>query len=415
MTFAPSTDYALNLTVNLRDDGRHRPDPDKDNFVIPYSGWYVIAGGYRTSAWPSTAGYNGTTAGATPPAPLSYQPGDWHENHMTTGYSAAKSLFSVGYWPAGSVTYFSGNNYSGSNVTVNANTIHKEVLSLHNNLTPYGVVVAAGVGQGVSLLNATSTPVTYAVAYRDDGDFWPGGSETRLTVPPGAAGWYVMSGYHRLQDPPQGIGGTRSWWLYNGSTQLGGSSTPCDNGSKSPPATGIYYLNEGDYVQFIADQNVGSTRQADRNRVGLSRVATTDGVFVTRSTAQSISINATESASFDTEVRDDLGAWTIADPTKLTVPAGKSGWYIITGSVWWQAFTGFDRDLILLVDGTTEISRMGQYAPSYHNDTRLCTSTVYYLTEGQYVELQLRNGHTSSAVSTQAGHLRFGMVRIDIG
>lgn len=411
-TFAPSTDYALNLTDNQRDDGRHRVDPGRDNFILPSSGWYAMSAGYRTGAYPTTLGYNSTLTGATPATSIpNWQPPGWHENHMTTGYNAAKAVFCVFHAPAGSATYFSGNQYSGSNLTVTGNTIYQTAMLLHNNITPYGVDLY---GVGTSLVTNTSTPLTYTSAYRDDGGFWNGPVDTTLVVPPGASGWYAMSGFYRLLDPPNAIGGARSWWTLNGTTQLGGSSTPCDNGSKSPPASAVYYLNEGDYVQYIADQNVNSTRTTERHRVGLTRVATTNGVCVTRSTGQNIASLATTAASFDTEVRDDLGAWTIADPTKLTVPTGGTGWYLINGSVHWGPVTGWDRDAILIVDGTTEIGRMGQYAPSIHNDPRLCITTAYYLTEGQYVEFHLRNGHTSSAVSTQ-GTLLFSMVKIDIG
>jgi hypothetical protein len=407
MSWTTSTDYVLNLTQNERDAGNNQPNPDKDTLSLPYSGWYAISGAYRMSSYPSTAGYNSTTLSAGGSQPIG-----WHENHMTTGYFPGKMVFAVCYAPAGTVVQLSGNQYSSSTMTVTANTINLATLGLHNNMTPYGVDL---IGAGTSLTTAISTPLTYTTANRDDGTFWNGGSETIMTVPLGGAGWYAMSGWYRLLNPGNGVGGARSWWLVNGTLQLQGSSTPCDNGSKSPPAAALYYLNEGDYVQFIADQNVGATRTTERHRVGLTRVATTNGVHVSRSTAQSVASTATELASFDTEDRDDSGAWTISDPTKLTVPSGGTGWYIICGSTYWQALTGWDRELILIVDGTTEISRMEQYAPAQHNDPRLCVATIYYLTEGQYVQLQLRNGHTSTAANTTAGTLRFAMVKVDIG
>ncbi len=409
MTLAHSTVYALNLTVNERDEGNLRPNPDQDSTIIlPRAGWYAACGAYRTSGWPSSNGYNGTTMGFSTTA----QPFAWHENHMTTGYAAGKMVFGVGYARDNTVLSIRLNQYSSNNVTVTGSSINMGVIALHNNMMPFGVDL---IGSGTSLGNTSAVPLTYTSAHKDDGNFWSGPDYTALVVPTGGAGWYAMSGWYRLIDPPQLAGGARGYWMLNNQTLLlGGSSTPCNDGSKSPPATAIYYLNEGDSVEYIANQNVGSTRTTDRQRVGLTRINTTDGVCVSRSNAQSIPLSSTVAASFDTEEGDDLGAWTISEPTKLTVPAGKSGWYIIAGTVWWAAYTGYDRDAILIVDGTTEISRMEQYAPSYHNDPRLCVATIYYLTEGQYVELHLRNSVPDSAVSTQ-GRLSLAMVRVDIG
>jgi hypothetical protein len=406
--WAHATDYVLNLTQNVKDDLNNQPNPDSDRITLPYAGWYAFSGGYRTNNWPSTGGYNSCLISSSPSASQTIIA--WHENHMYSGYPAGKMLFGVGYVPGGSTASVSGNQYSSNNVTLTGNTIHMASLSLHNNMQPYGVDV---VGAGTSLLTATPTPLTYTTGYRDDGGFWSGTATTNFVVPSGAAGWYVMSGWYRLLDPPSGFGGARSYWVINSDpNMLGGSSTPCDNGSKSPPAVAVYYLNDGDSLQFFADQNVGSTRTTERQRVALTRVATTNGVSVSRTTSQSVVMLTTDAISFDTEVRDDLGAWTISDPTKLTVPSGGTGWYIICGTLWCSALSSGDREVILVANGTTDLAWMQQWTPSYHNDPRLCVGTIYYLTEGEYIEMRLRNGSPGSSVSTQ-GYTRLSMVKID--
>lgn len=88
---------------------------------------------------------------------------------------------------------------------------------------------------------------------------------------------------------------------------------------------------------------------------------------------------------FNTERVDVGNMWTSGANTRLTVPTGGGGFYMIHGSNQWAASASGYRALAIRLNGTTAIARVvvgGQNALQEQNVTAL-----YQLAVGDYVEL----------------------------
>lgn len=95
------------------------------------------------------------------------------------------------------------------------------------------------------------------------------------------------------------------------------------------------------------------------------------------------------SITFDTEVFDDGGMHSVVSNTsRITVPTGGGGLYIIGAAAEFaQNATGI-RDIFIVLNGTTTIGFQRSTSPSASAATRLSTTTAYVLNDGDYVELR---------------------------
>lgn len=77
------------------------------------------------------------------------------------------------------------------------------------------------------------------------------------------------------------------------------------------------------------------------------------GASATRATNQSIPNSAYTAISFDAASFDSNGFWSAGAPTRLTVPAGGDGVYIVSTEAHWQASAVGNRGLALHVNGAS--------------------------------------------------------------
>lgn len=124
-----------------------------------------------------------------------------------------------------------------------------------------------------------------------------------------------------------------------------------------------------------------------------------DGAFIYRAASpQSISTATFTAVTFDTEVRDNnayanLGAYN----TRLTAPS--SGWYVVGGAVEFATDSTNRRHIYIRANGETTgtRARLGYINNDASTNTpRLATSTVVYLSAGDYVELMVYQDSGSS-------------------
>lgn len=104
----------------------------------------------------------------------------------------------------------------------------------------------------------------------------------------------------------------------------------------------------------------------------------------------SIATTTDTTITFDSE-RFDVGGChsTSSNTSRLTVPSGGDGLYLITAHIVWESNASGYRRLRLQVNGTTTIA--GQFSPTSTGlvfDQSL--STIYQLAAGDYVEMVVR-------------------------
>lgn len=111
---------------------------------------------------------------------------------------------------------------------------------------------------------------------------------------------------------------------------------------------------------------------------------------LTNSAAISLTNALTTAVTFDTEVFDEGGLHsTSSNTSRVTIPTGGSGLYLIGASVEFAANATGVRDMFIVLNGASSIGVMRSTTPSGTSTTRLATSTVYALNDGDYVELRV--------------------------
>lgn len=265
-----------------------------------------------------------------------------------------------------------------------------------------------------SIASGTDVAMSFDDETLDDGNMWDSGAPTRLTVPTGGAGWYVVIGHIGYATSTSsdsrvaflrvngaaGVGfpGRKSWTGSNGSLSV-------ENGAM---VGAIIYLADGDYVELIARQTVGTvnataTLTACRAGRGFLRGA---AVRYTGS-AQTVNSGADVVITFDDEIRDD-GDMVDLGVSNSRIYAIEDGYYAVSGWLTFSSNSNTWRYAAIRVDGVTEVSRDGNYANTDLSAPSCNPFAVVYLHEGQYVELIARTG-TNVSTLTGDNRPRFGM------
>src|SRR5579863_7816591 len=120
---------------------------------------------------------------------------------------------------------------------------------------------------------------------------------------------------------------------------------------------------------------------------------------------QNVSVSVPDSTavvpSFAGPVRDDGGFFNIGTPTRLTVPVGGDGWYVVSVAVRWSANNSGVRVLILDVSGT-DLTYDYYISGAAGSDPGQTSSLAWYLAAGDFVGLSLfqSSGSTLTASAT---------------
>jgi hypothetical protein len=106
---------------------------------------------------------------------------------------------------------------------------------------------------------------------------------------------------------------------------------------------------------------------------------------------------------FDTDLLDSNNYHnTGADTTKVTVPAGQDGYYVIGGAVQWSASASGSREAHIRVDGGAVKYGYVRTDQSLNTDAGVNIVTILHLNVGQYIELVTKQ--------TSGGNLTIGNV-----
>ncbi len=138
-----------------------------------------------------------------------------------------------------------------------------------------------------------------------------------------------------------------------------------------------------------------------------SRGVTFAGARVKRAGAQTFTTGVQTSLTFDTEVFDTDGFHDNAvNPTRLTVPAGMGGTYLIGGSISWVGNATGIRALFVELNAGALLNICGVIQePEAANAINQALATLYQLVAGDFVELralQSSGGNLNDIVDEEA-------------
>lgn len=128
---------------------------------------------------------------------------------------------------------------------------------------------------------------------------------------------------------------------------------------------------------------------------------------LTHNAAQSIANNTTVALLFNTETYDAAAPNamhdTVTNNSRITIPTGGAGFYVLTASVRFTANATGVRELGMRVNGVTSIASAQQISNSGTTATQLTVATLYRLNVGDYVEatvLQSSGAALNTVVTT---------------
>jgi hypothetical protein len=138
------------------------------------------------------------------------------------------------------------------------------------------------------------------------------------------------------------------------------------------------------------------------------------GVRAYTGTAQTLATGVDTALALDVETFDTSGFHAVTGSTsRLTVPAGKAGYYMIGGQVSFAANTTGRRRAQVRLNGSTSIAAHA-ISPSPAGNTYLSLSVLYYLNDNDYLELlatQESGGNLDTAIYQSIGP-SFWMTRL---
>lgn len=274
------------------------------------------------------------------------------------------------------------------------------------------------------------TAVTYdSEAFDSDGFHSTSVNTSRLTIPAGLGGKYLIGGSWAFA---ANANGERYYTLrVNGSTEI--AEARILNNTAGPEATAqtisaIYDMAAGDYVEFTVFQNSGSTLAsgtANRNRnfwivkLDSGKVGQGIGARAYNTGTQSITTATWTALTLDSERFDTDGFHsTSVNTERFTVPAGLGGKYLLNTNIGFAANTTGQRGVRLrLNDATTIAQDLRETMTDGSLGTRMSIACVYDLIPGDYVETEVWQDSGGNLNSENSANIcpEFSIMRLDSG
>jgi hypothetical protein len=114
--------------------------------------------------------------------------------------------------------------------------------------------------------------------------------------------------------------------------------------------------------------------------------STFSGCQLNRSSVLAIANDTLTAVTFDTETFDTDGYHsTVTNTSRVTIPTGKGGYYLLSSSTYWDSNSSGFRRIRYLINGST--SALNTYTPGTSNANSTQNHTVVKLTAGDYVEM----------------------------
>ncbi len=286
---------------------------------------------------------------------------------------------------------------------------------------PYGFIGCRAVlGTLTSIANTTFVSIAMSGEDWDtDGFHSTVTNNSRMTIPAGLGGKYLVVAQMSWDSNTSGERILEI--VVNGSAGGGANGWSRDNISNANGMTRslscIINLAAGDYVELKGYQSSGGTRNnagpgfLEITKLDAGRVGSGIGARVVRSTSLSLTDNTdtaitlSDSETFDTDGFHDL----VTNSSRMTIPAGLAGKYLVTGSVQFAASATGNRGVTIRKNGTT--TGEGMRWASGATNTMLGTATaIVDLAATDYVEVW---GYQSSGGALNATAAYFSIMRLD--
>lgn len=413
---AATTWTEVAFDTEIRDDNSYWTNANSSRFTAPASGWYAVSfsvsfdtASAQCSLFIGKNGSSSTTsnrvAGTLPAAAVA---------------SSRHSLSCITYLAAGDYLLFEVYSSAITNIIsgVPARAAIHRLGTPSEAPTPYndGCTVTRTTDQTTTA--ADFTVVSFNTEVRDDNSYWSADTPTQLTIP--ASGWYAITGSIHW-------GGTSTlvttYITKNGSASVGAnrlaaSTTNTSAANQRQNVSAVAYLAAGDYVRLEVYSSASSTVNGASvpaafsiHRLGAAVGTSAEGCMLRRlANAQTVANSTWIAVTWDTEVQDDEGYFSVAANDRVTIPV--SGWYACNGSVAWDSTTTGSRLIAVLVNGDSS-NQFGR-AQYVSTSSGFMTATAFiYLTAGQYVQLAVfQDSGGTRTLSITNGAPKFSIVRI---
>jgi hypothetical protein len=252
-----------------------------------------------------------------------------------------------------------------------------------------------------SIPNSTDSKLLYDSEFFDTDGFHSTVSNTsRVTIPAGLAGKYLLTGRVTWAG-----NSTNSRWIRfmkNGSDNgIFGQGTviyPGHANTFAMMATAMVDLVAGDYVEVNVFQNsggslnAGSTNNYEYNgfsavKLDGGKVGSGIGALVYPTGTQSINNGTGTAINYGAEVFDTDGFHdNSTNPSRLTVPTGLGGLYVLTANVNWTPNTNGER-LISFYKNGSELAAWDRDAPGTGSGLGRNIAAIAQLAAGDYVQV----------------------------
>jgi len=256
----------------------------------------------------------------------------------------------------------------------------------------------------------SSSPLPFNTKDYDTDGFWATGANTKFTVPAGMAGKYRITFWGLAT-------GSEARVRKNGATPYIGPNTP--NGAQIWNVSFDADLLAGDYIEVVVTGSTWGHASASEAQITLQiakldsgKVGSGVGAKAYNSTTQAINSTTAaltfDSDEFDTDGFHDTGANT----SRMTIPPGMAGLYLVTAAAF--ASNSAMSDAWLRLNGTTRIRSNVPYASGGGGGSPFGTA-ILSLVAGDYVEMMITTVGSENFGSATTGEEQavFTIMRLD--
>ena len=300
--------------------------------------------------------------------------------------------------------YANPGNQSDWDVSSSATSTRFSLSRLDSGGNIGGAAIGAKIWNSGTQTVSTSTLTELAFDEEDfdtDGFHDTGSNTERMTIPAGLGGTYIVhanTGSHTAAGSDD-----RIRFIVNGTTipstqeRFGGLSS-----SVNFSTSAIVNLNSGDYIETQVYQTSGgdlsygdASERRDTSEFSIVRLdaggggGPAIGVSAYHNTTQSLSDETETSLNMNSENFDTDGYHdNSTNNTRLTVPVGLGGTYLLTNSTYTNGESGGFGLTKFRKNGTTDLPGTARYSFGATTGYGFTFSTVVDLVAGDYVEFQ---------------------------